>query len=157
MQTAKSDDFKTLTDLINQSRVTRGWQMMTAEETVRIVPIWHKVLTETGIPAEQYAALFKRAHDARTRQISDGHKPTELSPEFLASQWSGRNGLAAEIREKSTDLSGEMYYLTAGDGSKMLYRDECPKCLNTGFEMVTRGMYRGVVDCGCRHGRRRNG
>ena len=145
-QATTNQKFSEMLRLINASRTVRGWAHLTEDEAKRVVPIWVGYLDSARVPLEHFGRLFERASETRANAIANGERPPDLSPELLVAQWRGRNGLAAELEHRRTETVGSgIVEMIAGDGSKMLWRDECPDCFGTGYRRVMQGGYSGVV------------
>jgi hypothetical protein len=122
--------------LINKSRLLNGWQTRSAQELDPTIRTWHEAFSFYGIPVSAYNELYQRALEFRALRLATGHEPPQMDATLLISQWTGLNGLQAEITQRSKHRT-----LTANAEST------CPYCYGSGFRESVRGDVKGVIRC----------
>lgn len=123
-----ADKLRAVCAIINKVRIARGWNILPAEEAEITASVWIEILDGGGVPFIAYDALYRAAIQARTRQMSIGNAPPDITPDLLVSLWIGENGLKnefyaerdAEVRKLPSNVEGE-----------------CPHCFGSGLRYHT--------------------
>jgi|GEM_PF-5569862 len=113
--------------LINKSRLLNGWMTRTAQELDQTIRAWHEIFAKYAIPLTAYHELYLRAFDARQRKMSAGQDVPTMDATLLVAQWTGDNGLRAEMKQREIDRKR-----TLGANAASV----CRYCHGTGFRPV---------------------
>lgn len=114
--------------LVNKVRISKGWNVLTAEEAEITANVWIELLDREAVPPRAYDELFKRAVSANANKRSQGVQPPEITPEYLLAFWVGSEGLRSE-----------MAGVSALDEEAEKRKSECRACFGVGMEYVRDG------------------
>lgn len=120
-----------------------GWTSRTAQELDPTIRVWHEMFAAHRIPPTAYDRLYRRAFDARAGALQAGKEPPPLSAELIVAQWTGPNGVRAELEQE---------LVSAGRTLSENAASQCPYCKGSGFREVRDQQGRVIgVKRGCDH------
>ena len=119
-------------NVLNKRWLTQGWRVMDKADAEIMAIAWIEVLDQYKVPHDQYAELYRRCLELRSRRLSNGLKCDDFSVEMMIACWPS---LAKEIHDKRV---AEGKYLSSTDES------DCDRCYGSGYEVTGRGA-RGCV------------
>ena len=119
-------------NVLNKRWLTQGWRVMDKADAEIMAIAWIEVLDQYKVPHDQYAELYRRCLELRSRRLSNGLKCDDFSVEMMIACWPS---LAKEIHDKRV---AEGKYLSSTAES------DCERCYGSGYEVTARGA-RGCV------------
>lgn len=119
-------------NVLNKRWLTQGWRVMDKADAEIMAIAWIEVLDQYKVPHDQYAELYRRCLELRSRRLSNGLKCDDFSVEMMIACWPS---LAKEIHDKRV---AEGKYLSSTAES------DCDRCYGSGYEVTSRGA-RGCV------------
>lgn len=119
-------------NVLNKRWLTQGWRVMDKADAEIMAIAWIEVLDQYKVPHDQYAELYRRCLELRSRRLSNGLKCDDFSVEMMIACWPS---LAKEIHDKRV---AEGKYLSSTAES------DCERCYGSGIEVTARGA-RGCV------------
>jgi len=115
--------------LICRVRLGNGWNVISDTEAEPQILVWDEIFSRYRIPEHLYQRLYERAFDVRqqiTRTEGIAKAPT-IDANLMVSQWTGPNGLKAEIEREQIE---------AGRSLTSNAESQCSRCQGTGWEEV---------------------
>lgn len=124
-------------NVLNKRWLTQGWRVMDKADAEIMAIAWIEVLDQYKVPHDQYAELYRRCLELRSRRLSNGLKCEDFSAELMVASWIGEHGLRAELRQRQIDERRSLPATAESD---------CERCYGSGIEVTGRG----ARVCACR-------